>query len=114
MFDIPLILNYFSLCRFVIYKLEFPSPKNICIIIITARMSAGAPRPTGRGRGRGQRTDTSSEPQVGVVNGAASWGSGNLGAPVLPASSDATEDSEQFLIDWDAINANREESERAR
>ena len=52
-------------------------------------MSAGAPRP-------------------------ASWGSGNLGAPVLPASSDTVEDAEPFVIDWDNINANREESERAR
>ena len=80
-------------------------------------MSAGAPRPTGRGRGRGLRI---SEDPVGVVNGAAgvggatSWGSGNLGAPVLLASSDTVEDSEPFVIDWDNINANREESERAR
>ena len=51
------------------------------------------------------------EAAAAVGGGTASWGSGNLGAPLLPAS---TEDSEQFLIDWDAINANREESERAR
>ena len=54
------------------------------------------------------------EAAAAVGGGTASWGSGNLGAPLLPASTDSTEDSEQFLIDWDAINANREESERAR
>ena len=42
------------------------------------------------------------------------WGSGNLGSPVLPATSDTTEDSDQFHIDWDSLKANREESERAR
>ena len=74
-------------------------------------MSAGVP--AGRGRGRGLRTETKSEAPVGVSSGAASWGSGNLGAPIVTPSTDTTEDAE-FVIDWDSINANREESERAR
>ena len=77
-------------------------------------MSAGV----GRGRGRcsrlGGQVKVAKEAAAAVGGGTASWGSGNLGAPLLPASTDSTEDSEQFLIDWDAINANREESERAR
>ena len=81
-------------------------------------MSAGVPRPAGRGRGRGLKTETSNEGPVGGVSGtgggAASWGSGNLGAPLVTPSSGTAEDSEQFVIDWDSINANREESEKAR
>ena len=68
-------------------------------------------RPTGRGRGRGQAAAAAA-----AVPGQG-WGQGNFGPPLAaaPAAADrAAPPTEAVFIDWDALNANREENEKAR
>ena len=68
--------------------------------------SAGS-RPTGRGRGQA----------VAASAPGSSWGQGNFGPPLTaaPAAADkVAPPTETVVIDWDALNANREENEKAR
>ena len=89
--------------------------------------------PGGRGRGRAQAVrktegEVGGKPSTEFNNnladslsslsvGGTGWGSGNLGPPlVTPPSqlnSGVKEDSDH-VIDWDSLNANREENERLR
>ena len=65
------------------------------------------------------RVEGGDEGQVGGQaaaenNSVPNWGQGNFGVPLNLAPAANAPPAEAVVIDWDAINANREEDEKAR
>ena len=87
--------------------------------------STGSERPIGRGRGKVRvQGQVGGKPSTEYNNnladslstlsvGGTGWGSGNLGAPLATPNSGVEENNDQ-VIDWEALNSNREENERLR